>query len=167
MLHEACEPLSTLNIFDTSRLKLESSHPVWEAARFDSISTTRATYVMWLLLGVYNTGERLSIMGKASTAACLLCKAEVDSRVHFMLLCPLLHDIREDFLRKMMDLSPLVYKYMDTSLEFLLCILDPFSPRVPKQLRDSWKSKQDIYKLSRDFCFAMHKKRTKIIESLT
>ena len=52
VLHKACEPLSTLDMFDTSRLKLDSPHPVWIAASCDSISTTRATYVMWLLLGV-------------------------------------------------------------------------------------------------------------------
>jgi len=62
ILHSNCEPLSTLNLFDTSRLVLESPHPIWIAASGDSISTTRATYVMLLLLGVYNTGERNYIM---------------------------------------------------------------------------------------------------------
>ena len=140
---------------------------MWEAARCDSISTTRATYVMWLLLGVYNTGERLFTMGKVSTPACVICGAETDHRVHYMLSCKAFIDIREDFLCQMLRLSPVVHAYVDVSPNFLLYILDPFSPRVPLELRESWKSKAATYKLSRDFCFAMHKKRTRILESLT
>ena len=48
ILHKSCESLSTLHLFDTSRLTLESPHPVWVAARGDSISTSRAAYVMWM-----------------------------------------------------------------------------------------------------------------------
>ena len=166
VLHKACIPLSTLDLFDTSRLLLKSPHPIWVASSCDSISTTRATYVMWLLLGVYNTGKRLFDMKKARSPACLLCGNILDNRVHFMLSCSALSNIRNDFLNQLMALSPILTKYSNASSEFLLYILDPFSPRVPQELRKSWISAEKVYNVSRNFCYAMHKKRTKLLESL-
>ena len=126
---------------------------------------------MWLLLGVYNTAERLFKMKKTKTASCVLCLKNDDildepteDRVHFMLSCPALADIREDFLCQLVNLSPVVTKYMTVSPEFLLCILDPFSPRVPGDLRESWLAEEDVYRVCRNFCFSMHKKRTKLLE---
>ena len=171
LLHEDCQrfsgPDSTLDLFDVTHLTLESPHPVWVAAMCDSISTSRATYVMWLLLGVYNTGKRLFKMGKARSPSCAICQAENDDRVHFILSCSAFSPIRDDFLCQLVSLSPTVSEYMSISQEFLLCILDPFSPRVPCDLRESWTSKDAIYKWSRNFCYSMHKRRTQILESIS
>ena len=131
---------------------------MWVAARCDSISTSRATFVIWHLLGVYNTGKRLFKMKKANSPSCVMCFAEIDDRVHFMLSCSAFSAIRDDFLCQLISLSPTVSEHMIISSEFLLCILDPFSPRVPVTLRESWTSKEEIYKWSRNFCFSMHKK---------
>ena len=100
VLVRSCETYTSLNLFDTSRLDLVSPHPIWSAAGRDSVSTKRATYVLWLLLGCYNTGERLFKMGKVRTPHCLLCAETteadspvIDNREHFLLSCPALHDI--------------------------------------------------------------------------
>ena len=126
---------------------------------------------MWLLLGVYNTQERLARMRKVKSADCVLCPDVGDSpviedRVHFLLSCPVLAETRENFMSQLVDLSPVVVKYRDVTSSFLLSLLDPLSPVVPEELRSSWISEMDIYKWSRKFCYAMHKKRTKLIESL-
>ena len=84
-----------------------------------------------------------------------------------MLSCSSLADIRKDFLSKLKMISTVVHKYIEVSKNFLLCLLDPFSPLVPQELRDSWESEDAIYQLSRNFCFAMHNKRTKILEAVT
>ena len=170
LLHESCQdysdPDSTLDLFDVTRLTLESPHPVWVAAMCDSISTSRATYVIWLLLGVYNTGKILFTMRKANSPSCVLCSAEKDDRVHFMLSCSAFASIREDFLCQLASLSSIVTDHMSILSEFLLCILDPFSPRVPCNVREGWTSKEEIYKWSRNFCYSMHKKRTQLLESI-
>ena len=124
-------------------------------------------YVMWLLLGVYNTGERLFTMRKASTPSCVFCSAEVDSRVHFMLSCVAFNNIRNSFLSQMIAISPFIKNMISATDDFLLCILDPFSPRVPIELQKSWRSETEIYKVSRNFCYAMHKKRETLLESFT
>ena len=83
---------------------------------------------MWLLLGCYNTQERLEKMKKVPSPYCVICPddgspAEIETQVHFLLSCRGLAETREDFLRQLVDLSPIVVNYMDVSDSFLL-----FSP---------------------------------------
>ena len=124
---------------------------------------------MWLLLGVYNTQERLFKMKKVKSASCIICQDsdQIENRVHFLLLCSGLADIREDFVHKLKKLSSVVDKHIEASAKFLVCLLDPYSPMVHEDLRASWESEVSIYKWSRDFCFAMHNRRTKILELIT
>ena len=173
VLRKSCTTYSTLDLFDTARLRLDSAHPIWVAAGRDSVATSRATYVFWLLLGVYNTGDRLFKLKKAKDELCTLCcnsnngVGPIEDRTHFLLSCPALSSTREDFLRQLTNLSPLVTKYMEVSEILLLCLLDPLSPRLPEDLRTSWVSEHDVYQLSRNFCYSMHKKRTKLMEAIT
>ena len=169
-LHESSKTYTTLDLLDVSRLRLDSPHPIWVAAAGDSIGTSQATIQMWLLLGCYNTQERLVKMNKVTSPNCVLCPgvseiAQIEDRVHFLLSCPALSETREDFLCQLVNLSPVIVNYIGVSSEFLLCLLDPLSPLVPEEIRASWHAEDDIYKWSRKFCFAMHKKRTSLIES--
>ena len=168
-MHEAELSCSTLDLLDTSRLTLKEPHPVWVAAGRDAVDTSRAVYQMWLLLGVYNTQERLHKMSKVKTAICQLCREpdQIEDRVHFLLSCSKLADIRDNFLCQLEKISGLVKEYMEVSPKFLVCLLDPFSPKVPEDLRNSWETAEDIYKWARNFCYAMHNKRTKILAAIT
>ena len=174
VLVQSYETYTSLNLFDTSRLDLLSPHPIWTAAGRDAVSTKRATYVLWVLLGCYNTGERLFKMGKVRTPHCLLCAETTeadspvtDNREHFLLSCPALHDIRQDFLSQFMKLSLVLNNYMEDLTNLLVCLLDPYSELVPVELRLSWTSEEKVYETSRNFCYAMHNKRTKLLESLS
>ena len=70
------------------------------------------------------------------------------------------------FISKCLIALGFVVKYMDVSAPFLLSLLDPVSPMVPDELRNSWVSDEEIYKWTRKFCYAMHKKRSKLIEAI-
>ena len=171
VLHESCQSYTSVDLFDVSRLLLDAPHPIWVAAGRDSYSTSQAVYQLWLLLGVYNTQERLAKMKKVKSADCVLCpevggSPMIEDRVHFLLSCPALAETRENFMSQLVDLSPVVVNYRDVTSTFLLSLLDPLSPMVPQELRSSWSSDVEIYKWSRKFCYAMHKKRTKLIKSL-
>ena len=112
------------------------------------------------------TGKRLFDMRKSKSPACIFCGAEIDHPVHFMLSCPAFTTTRTNFITKLMAISPTLSQHYSASPEFLLSILDPFSPRVPLAVRNSWKSKDEVYKISRNFCYSMHKARTKLLKSL-
>ena len=90
----------------------------------------------------------------------------IDNREHFLLSCPALGDIREDFLSQFVDLSPALVNHLEVSTNFLICLLDPYSPRVPEEVRLSWSSEEKVYEVSRNFCYAMHNRRTKLHKEL-
>ena len=98
-LHESSKSYSTLDLFDVSRLRLDAPHPIWIAAGRDSIATSQATIQMWLLLGCYNTQEKLAKMNKAKSPYCVLCPAQlsetapIEDRVHFLLSCSALSEL--------------------------------------------------------------------------
>ena len=46
----------------------------------------------------------------------------------------------------------------------LTAILDPESPSLPEDIRTKWTSLDEIYRLSRDFCYNIHMKREKILD---
>ena len=62
---------------------------------------------------------------------------------------------------------PALVNHMEVSDTFLVCLLDPFSPLVPSDIRQSWSSDEAVYEAPRNFRFAMHNKRTKLIDSMT
>ena len=117
---------------------------------------------MWLILGVYNTGERLFKMEKMRSPYCILCTemsttgtTPVDNREHFLLSCTTFSDIREDFLSQFLSLSPTLINHMEVSSKFLFCLLDPYSSLVPEDVRGSWVSEEAVYPTSRNFCYAI------------
>ena len=102
----------------------------------------------------------------ARTPYCILCKEESDSlqvedMTHFLLLCPALQDMRENFLQQFLSLSPAVVDHMEVSNSFLVCLVDPYSPLFPEDPRLTWASPELVYhETSRNFCFAIHNERS-------
>ena len=54
--------------------------------------------------------------------------------------------------------------FLDQKL-LLLALLDPYSSFLPTDIREGWRSEEEAYQLSRNYFFALHKKREKIIEA--
>ena len=77
---------------------------------------------------------------------------------------PVLFTIRSQYINEFIELCPSITKYISDERVLLLSLLDPFSPLVPADVRDSWKDSDKVYKTSRNFFYDLHKKREKIIE---
>ena len=157
---------NSLRLFDSSRLTLTSPHPIWLAAGSNSISVQRATVVSWLLLGVYKTMERLHTMNKVSSPTCLLCEEGdlVEDQLHFALFCTAFSEIRNFYFKKIIDLNHRLNDIRDDHQMFLISLLDPFSPKLPEELRNEWKNADEVYELSRNYFAAIHKKREGLME---
>ena len=164
LLQNNAASYTSLDMLDTSRLNLSSPHPIWTAAGTNPVSVTKATVVTWLLLNLYKTSERLFKMRKTKSPECILCLAPVEDQLHFTLKCPVLFTIRSQYINEFIELCPGITKYISDERVFLLSLLDPFSPLVPADVRDSWKDSDKVYKTSRNFFYDLHKKREKIIE---
>ena len=152
-------------MLDLSRLKLPSPHPIWTEAGSNPVSTTKATVVTWLLMNVYKTGERLHKMKKVKTPKCVLCSDPLESQLHFALQCPTLQEIRSQYMGKFIEACPLIEKCQSDQKLLFLALLDPYSSYLPEDLRESWKNKELAYELSRNYFFALHKKREKVMET--
>ena len=162
------EPYSTIDLLDISRLDLKTPHPIFEAAGSNTISTQRATVVVWFLLGVYNTQERLYKMKKTRSPLCCLCSsASVENRSHMILSCDAYREIRKTYIDKFLLQCPALENHMDISDQFLTTILDPFSPRVHPEIREGWLDSKVVYGISRDFIYGIHKKREKLMGTVT
>ena len=123
--------------------------------------------VSWLLLGVFQTGERLLTTKKSKSAQCVLCHCPLDDRLHFMLSCPLLNDIREDFICQMVANCPPLMNYLEHNEKFLIAIIDPESPKLPLDISSGWIDIPSAYQIGRNFVYSMYLKRRYLINQLS
>ena len=140
------------------------------AAGSDSISVQRATVVSWILLGVYHTRQKLHTMKKVDSPHCILCsnpvEGVVEDRNHLTLLCPIFSEIRGVYFKKIEEINPNISDVRGNQSQFLISILDPFSPKVPEKVREGWPNSDIPYEISRNYFSAIHKKRKKLIENI-
>ena len=107
-------------------------------------------------------------MKKVDSPFCVSCGNNniIESDSHILLQCDIYQDIREKFLTMMTLRNNDIVNYNDNTDILLTAILDPESPSLPEDIRTKWKSLEEIYSLSRDFCHNVHKKREKILENI-
>ena len=90
--------------------------------------------------------------------------AKTDNRLHFILQCSAFKKIRDDFLCQFVSMNPGILKYLEASETLLVAMLDPESPMLPQDLVESWTNIRDVYRISRNFAFAMHNRRKSLLE---
>ena len=74
--------------------------------------------------------------------------------------------IRSQYLEKFAQSCPIIKKYLVDKDLLLVILLDPFSSKVPADVRESWSSKDEAYALSRNYFYDIHKKREKMLENI-
>ena len=105
-------------------------------------------------------------MRKTKSPECILCQDPLEGQLHFTLKCPSLFQIRSQYLNKFIELCPSLIKYITEEKTLLLSLLDPFSPLVPAEVRESWTDNDLVYKTSRNYFYDLHKKREKLVEKI-
>ena len=70
------------------------------------------------------------------------------------------------YLNQSIELCPSLIKYITDEKTLLLSLLDPFSPLVPAEVRESWTDSDLVYKTSRNYFYDLHKKREKLVEKI-
>ena len=101
-------------------------------------------------------------MKKSKTPECLSCLAPNDTQIHFALQCPSLLEIHNQYLSKFIEACPNLKNILSNPKLLLVALLDPYSPLLPKNLKESWRNEDEAYQLSRNYFYDLHKKREKI-----
>ena len=84
---------------------------------------------------------------------------------HILLICEEYLHIRSQFLTQVTFLNPGIISFSNNTDILLISILDPESTKLPVEIRDSWKDIDSMYEKSRQFCWNIHRKREKILQS--
>ena len=80
---------------------------------------------------------------------------------HYLLYCPFVEDIRQTFVPQFLRSNPKVASPIDNETSIMISILDPESSLLPKEVQYNWESSADVYALSRDFVYNIHRKFSK------
>ena len=93
-----------------------------------------------------------------------MCLCPVEDRLHFTLICLALSDIRETYMKQFSDLNANIKNIKSPTEEFLIALLDPFSPKVSADIREGWTGGAAVYAVSRNYFAAIHKRRKGLME---
>ena len=96
-------------------------------------------------------------MKKVKSPLCLGCEEGVIENLNHII-----QNIREVYLPQYMAQNRHISEILDVEDTILLSILDPFSSKLPDTVTKNWVSAKQAYKLSRAFCYNIHRKRTKL-----
>ena len=140
---------------------------VWQMAGLCSHSVRQTTVVNWMLLGVYFTREFLYKMKKVKSPECLGCSNQTNETLkHILLHCDHYKKIQEEYLPKYILKNNHISETLTNEDLIIQFILDPLSSNLPETVRTGWDSPKEIYSMSRNFCFNIHKRRDKLYKEL-
>ena len=136
---------------------------IWQLAGLCAVSVKQTTVVNWMILGTYFTRELLHKMKRVKSPLCLGCEDEtIENLEHLLLQCTYYSKIRETYLPQFVFQNKHVSElFSDTDLT-ILSILDPLSSKLPEVVTRNWQSPNEVYKMSRQFCYNLHQKREKL-----
>ena len=154
--------MDSLQYVDIENISVGIPMRVWQMAGLCSEEVKMATVVNWMVLGVYFTRVFLHKMKKIKTPLCQGCNEENEDLPHFLLKCSHYDDIRESYLPKYFQLNLHISEILDNQGLILQTILDPLASRLPASIRNNWSSVTTVYRISRQFCFHMHRRREKL-----
>ena len=155
-------------MLDVANLSILQPAKVWSIAGLDSTEVKKAAVANWMTLGVYQTREILFKMKVIKSPLCTACSMNViGSLAHYLLYCPFTESIRQQYVPKFILANPKVTRLSDSETALVISILDPESSLLPDEIRFSWESSTNIYALSREYVYNVHRKFEKFYKKST
>ena len=121
-----------------------------------------------MLVGDYLTYEKKSQQSGGS-AECRICLSkERDTYTHILLICEPLSEPRNRILSEIItfcqSINFNIELYLTDPVKLTQLILDPVSMNLPVIVNINDPSLDYFFKLSRDFCYSIHKLRMKLLK---
>ena len=165
-LRAEAAPKPSCQFVDLESLSTSTPMRIWQQAGLSSAAATEATVVCWMYCGIYFTREFMHNMKKVKSPSCACDNRISENLPHFLLRCQLYDGIRQQYIPKYIEMNRNIIDLVDNEKLLMISILDPLSSKLPTDVISNWSSVNDVYDLSRKFCYRMHKKREKIYKEL-
>ena len=127
-----------------------------------SDSVRQATVQHWMMVGVYFTRTFLHKMKKIKSPQCYGCNLKNEDLNHLLLHCTYYDEIREKYLPQYFSQNCNISDILTNEDIIMQMILDPVSAKLPDTLKNNWVSVKTAYRLSRQFCYSIDRKREKL-----
>ena len=124
------------------------------------------------LTGDYLTFQRKYQESGKGNPICKICGLENESICHILTQCPAYKSIRDRILEEFQEICSITQNNFDleairTNPETLTqFLLDPTSFNLKTRVHISDPVVPELFKLSRDYCYAIHSERTRKLEEL-
>ena len=155
-------PQSSCRYLNLNTVSLYRPHHVWATVLPSSRDVTRALVKAKLLTGTYNLQAKRSKFKKNDSRFCPLCSESIETREHFIALCPTLHEIRTNYINQMKivaqtTLPTVTFNSAFSTQNITQTILDPSSVTKDNSTIEQLES------ISRNMCYALHTARSTAI----
>jgi hypothetical protein len=155
-----------------------STHPgnpkiLWTSLKDNPNDVKKAAVKARLLTGTYTLqANRAKCNQNEVDPTCKTCGLEAEDRKHFLLRCQALNEVREKYISKLFaslstTLRTETVETIKNSEEILLQLLIDCTKQNLAKLLGSNLDLSKIETLSRNMCYALHKKRDAIHRDLT
>ena len=141
---------------------------IWQLAGLCAVSVQQTTIVNWMILGTYFTRELLHKMKRAKSPLCLGCgEGKIENLEHLLIQCSFYSNVRETYLPKFILQNKHISELFSDTDMTILSILDPLSSKLPEVVTKNWQSPNEVYRISRQFCYNLHQKRDKLYRDIS
>ena len=164
---------SSLRFLNSSSFTIGQVHPLWKTLSSNPREVVKAAIKARVLTGTYVLqANRAKFNQFEVDPTCQLCKSGPEDRLHFILHCQALDDVRQKYLLKLKNRLHNYYSSneIDTIYQadniLLQIILDPTHPDLqcisctPPVAELTW----EIEPVTRSLCYSLHSKRSALMK---
>lgn len=163
---QSVQNLTSLRYLSESTLGMSDSADVYKTCRGDIVETKKANIKVKLMMGVIRlkTVEVIINKGAHQNAICSLCGEEDETRLHFVLICKTLSNVRDLYLNRLGTFisEDSIQRLTDDKDMFLQLLLDAQHERL-KWLELNYTDIKEIEDISRNLIYSLYCKRIKLL----
>ena len=165
--------LSSLTFFKPEFMSLASPHPLWSTAGSNPYEVSKAIQQARLLSGRYRTESLCSHWSNNREGWCqgTHCQNQIENLEHILLFCPSYESLRERHHHLWMtckcqvtrDLLKSIFSCEPAYSIQLLLDCSPLSNVILAVQEHGASIHQNIFKMTRTYCYAVHRQRLKML----
>ena len=163
-------PKKSLLYLNIDSLRVGKVHQSWSSLPNDPVAVKRSIPKLRLLTGSYILQENRARFNQYNIdATCALCRDGHESRMHFLVVCSRLQFVRQNYIERLkgilyLENSEIIAdSYISDPEKLAQIILDCSVYGARGVLKLGKETVMNIERLSRNLCYALHKRRSELL----